>query len=100
MEASDHILKKITEECSEVIKEICKAELFGMQDYEPNQTLSNQEKIQNELADLLAVVEMACERGILFDYEIFNRYKIDSKKEKVMKWLRYSQELNITSPGM
>jgi len=93
---NEHILKKITEECSEVIKEISKAELFGMEDCEPGQELSNKEKIQDELADLLGAIELVCEHGILNDREIFNREKVEAKKAKILKWLKYSQDKGIT----
>lgn len=96
MTIQNHLLKKITEECAEVIKEISKAELFGMEDCEPNQELTNQQKIQDELADLLGAIQLVCEHGILNDREIFNTEKIDAKKIKIKKWMKYSQDKGIT----
>jgi len=91
-----HLLTKLSEECSEVIKEVCKSIIHGLDDYEPNQSLSNKEKIQNELADLLTIVDMLCEHGSLNSAEIFASEKKDAKSEKVLKWMNYSIQNGIT----
>jgi len=96
VKTSEHLVKKIGEECSEVIKELYKADLFGMEDCEPNQELTNKQKIENELADLLGAIELVCEHGILNDREIFDRDKVEAKKIKILKWMEYSQNKGLT----
>jgi NTP pyrophosphatase (non-canonical NTP hydrolase) len=89
-----HILQKISEECVEVSKEISKSILFGLDD--AFEGIANKEKTENEIRDLVAVVEMAIELGILNGKEIFNRSEIEHKKDRVKRWLKYSQEKGIT----
>jgi len=92
----EHLLQKVSEECVEVSKEISKALLFGLEDVEPKGINTNREKIQNELADLLGVVELLTDKGILNKSEIFHKNKISIKKLKVLDWMKYSIDKGIT----
>jgi phosphoribosyl-ATP pyrophosphohydrolase len=60
------ILIKLTEECSEVIKVSCKAQLHGIDSMEPG-TIgpTNKEKIESELGDLMYFMAKAFEHGLL-----------------------------------
>ena len=93
---NEHLLLKASEECIEVSKEISKAIIFGLDDAHPYDAKTNKEKIQDELADLLGVVEMLIYKGILDKKEIFNEEKIQEKQKKVLKWMEYSVSLGIT----
>lgn len=87
-----HLLSKISEECGEVVQEVSKAMLHGLEDKKPKQELTNKQKLENELCDLIAVARMCVDRGILDIDEIFNNDKMDIKITKVEKWLKYSQD--------
>ena len=93
----EHLLQKISEECAEISKEISKALLFVLKDIEPNGFKTNMEKIQDELADLIGVLELVTEEGILNKSQIFNQEKISNKKKKVLKWMAYSVDKGITN---
>ncbi|TLP41073.1 MazG nucleotide pyrophosphohydrolase domain-containing protein [Arcobacter arenosus] len=96
MNREQHYLLKLSEECSEVAKECSKAILFGLDDFEPNQTLSNQEKIENELADLLSVMNELVNMGKLDKSKIFQASKRIKKAIKVDKYFQISCELGRT----
>ena len=49
---------KLIEECSEVIKAICKAERFGYQNHHPDRPdISNADEIETEIKDLIIALE-------------------------------------------
>ncbi len=44
---------KVIEECSELIKIICKGDRFGLDNYYPDRTSTNREEILNEIEDVM-----------------------------------------------
>lgn len=94
MTTTEHLLAKLNEECVEIAKDCCKAMLFGLDDRKPleSNSLSNREKIVNELNDLAAVVEMMEAKGIIpRDWQ--NEAKMFSKKEKVRHWMTHARKV-------
>ena len=91
MNRQEHLLVVLSEECSEVIKDVSKALRFGLDDIKPNQTpnleLTNSDKITNELADVFAVVDMLVEEGIIF---MPTQSAITEKKYKVEHFIKYA----------
>jgi len=90
MNREEHLLVILGEESSEIIKDISKSLRFGIFSYEPGQELDNREKIENEIADFLGVVEMLQDDGIIGEISI---EKIKIKKEKVEKYLQISKNI-------
>lgn len=94
MNRLEHLLCILAEECAEVAQNASKAQRFGLDDCEPGQQLTNEERIWNELNDLHAVAEM-----LLKEREFANngqsrgldKGKIEAKKQRVEKYLLYSE---------
>ncbi len=90
------LLTILGEECNEVGQRCSKAIRFTLEEVEPNQSehqLSNAERIVYEFNDLVAVMEMLHEEGAV--PRVIDREAILLKKQKVEKWLRYSEERGV-----
>ena len=94
MTRREHLLVCLSEECAEVIKEVTKILRFGLDDkpgislkgepYEPNSV-----RLDNELNDVMAVVEMLKKDGL----DIwFSSEKAQAKWDKVEKYMKYAHE--------
>lgn len=91
MNLQDHLLTILSEECSEVIKEVSKSLRFGLKDFHPKyDNIPNDQRISNELCDLIAMVEMLQDEGVIPE---LSRDKIEYKKEKVKKYMEYSKKM-------
>jgi NTP pyrophosphatase (non-canonical NTP hydrolase) len=98
----EHLLTCLAEECGEVQQAISKALRFGLNEtvddylkYLGDTTVtskpSNRERIIRELADVLAVVELLDESGVLTTNEICNRNLIEEKKKKLKHFMEYAR---------
>lgn len=94
MTRSEYLLSCLAEECAEVIQRVTKAQRFGLQETQPEQPLTNAERIQYELADLSTVVEMLYEEGLLPDPDLEHRWEEmrNAKRAKIKKYMDYSVE--------
>ncbi len=96
MTGQEHLLACLIEECAEVSHRCCKALRFGIDDKDPTVTQATTERmlISSELDDLLAVVEMLYERGIL-KRNNSQAEAILAKKEKVLKFMTYAKAAGV-----
>jgi NTP pyrophosphatase (non-canonical NTP hydrolase) len=93
MDRKEHLLTILVEECAEVQYETCKGLRFGLDDfYEEHSPKPNKERLVEELADLMAVVELLQEEGYLGKLDETRK---KSKKERVEKFLLYSKERKL-----
>jgi hypothetical protein len=95
MNRIEHLLTTLAEECVEVAQRATKALRFGLDEVQPGQKLTNAQRINVEVTDLFAVLEMlAAEKcGVRgCDDRWSDRLTISRKKEKVEVFLRYSAE--------
>lgn len=92
MNKQEHLLTILGEECNEIAQRVTKALRFGITETEPGQDLNNAERIIYEFNDLIAVMEILCEKNIL-PFEIYHRAVIDIKKQNVEKYLDYSKQV-------
>lgn len=67
------LLTKLAEECNEVAQMALKTQQFGMNECKPNQTLTNKDRLHDELNDLNAIIAM-------LNAECDFKYNPDSKK--------------------
>ena len=88
MNKTEHLLTCLIEECAEVQKAAAKALRFGLDDTSPD-GVTNREGIANERIDLLAVLEMLEEEGIIPPLEAHQSTR--PKKDKVTKYMDYAK---------
>ena len=91
MNRREHLLTTLSEECAEVAKEVSKALRFGLDDHQPGQpeTETNRKKLTEELNDLIAIAEMLYDESYIDDFLDID--KMETKKKKVEKYLKYSK---------
>ena len=78
------IMLILQEEGAEVIQAVSKCSRFGMDNCNPGKPLTNREHLEEELGDVLAMVDIMLEQGIV------NIAKLEeaklNKKYKLKKW--------------
>ncbi len=74
----------LQEECAEVIQAVSKIHRFGLDGDKPNTTQTNREHLEEELGDMLAMVDILSENGII-DYSKVEHYK-RAKIDKLKTW--------------
>lgn len=84
----------LIEECAEVIHRTCKAIRFGMDDVQSGQAKSNQERLDEEMTDLIALRHINITAGNLTATSVPCRTaeQIQNKLNKVNKYMEYSRE--------
>lgn len=92
MNTTEHLLVCLAEECNEVAQDCAKSLRFGLGDVNIlNPTgPTNLKRLEGELCDLFAVVEMLQERAILTG-DLNDREKIEAKKQKVLRFMEYAR---------
>lgn len=91
MNRQEHLLTILAEECAEVAQRASKALRFGLGEVQPGQDLTNAERVVGELTDLLSVVFMLEDEGLLV---LKDRQGADAaKRAKVEKFLQLSEQL-------
>lgn len=90
MKRCDHLLWLLAEECVEVAQRVSKAARFGLDEIQPGQFLTNEERIVGELADLQATIDILHDEGMLKTRITLEMNR--AKKAKVEKFLAYSKE--------
>lgn len=78
----NEVLLITLEECAEVIQAISKVFRFGIDSV--HNSVSNKEHLEEETGDLLCMIEMMMEQGIL-DREVVAKAKF-AKRAKLAKW--------------
>lgn len=101
MNEEQHLLLKLQEEAVEVLSELSKqcskSMLFGLEEINvlkpegPN----NQERIVDELNDLMGVVNLLCDYGII-PANWMDGSKMLKKQKKVLEFMQYSKDLGRT----
>lgn len=92
MNETEHLLTCLSEECLEVAKDVSKALRFGLEDrnvLDPTGP-TNRERIIAELNDLMGVISILTNRGIIpSDWQ--NKEQQTAKYEKVLKFMGYAR---------
>ena len=79
------LLTVLIEECSEVQKCATKALRFGYLGIEPGQSFNNYERITEEVGDLMGVIDLAIDKGLIDGAQIDRLVR--NKREKLSLYL-------------
>lgn len=81
---TDEVMNILSEECAEVVQAVSKINRFGLDNYKPGKPKTNREHLEEELGDVLAMVDILLEQGVV------TRQSLDvakaNKIEKLKKW--------------
>lgn len=97
MNRTEHLLSCLAEECAEVAQRVSKALRFGLDEVQPGQPLTNAQRIGQEFADLLAVVEMLEDEGAMD--RPTDTHAIERKKAKVLAFMEYAEQCGALTPN-
>lgn len=92
-----YLLILLIEECAEIIQRACKCIRFGMDEKQPGQELANWERLQAEMVDYVAVNDLLIVEGLIkFPGDDDRAAEArEAKREKIKKYMVYSQGLRI-----
>ncbi len=85
MKREEYLLVVLAEECAEVAQRAAKAVRFGLAEVQPGQEDNNARRIERELGDLLAVVE-------LLNLQVWEEDKA-AKRVKLNEYMKYSRQV-------
>lgn len=95
MTKKELLLTVLSEECVETAQRVSKAIRFGLNEIQEGQSLNNSERLIYEFNDILAMMEILKEEGLINN--VIDREAIEKKKIKVKKYLDYSIKLGTVS---
>ena len=84
---NEELLGKLAEECAEVVQIICKINQWGIDGFNPVTNETNIELLHQEVGDVLTMVDLLVQEGVLFDQRLQNA-KI-KKRIKFKQWSKF-----------
>lgn len=93
MNREEHLLVCLSEECAEVTHRVSKALRFSMDEVEDGQTLTNRERISQELNDLYAIATMLHMEEIIPPF--MNGMGVERKMAKVERWMEHARNNGV-----
>jgi hypothetical protein len=93
MTHTEHLLTKLAEELAETQKEICKALCFGLDNHAPDSTVTNKQRIAEEFAHCVAVMEMLEQNNTIPHDKSILSGVITHKKVAVLRYMGYAKEI-------
>jgi hypothetical protein len=85
MKSKDEEILRITqEECAEIIQAISKIFRFGFFERYPIKGPNNLEKLEEEIGDLLCMIDLLVENGLVNEANL--KYAAKAKMLKLKKW--------------
>lgn len=83
-EAENEVMDILQEECAEVIQAVSKIRRFGVDNAKPGKPKTNREHLEEELGDMLAMIDIMLEKGVI-SAEHLETAKV-AKIEKLKVW--------------
>jgi len=84
MDKETEILSIAQEECAEVIQAISKCFRFGLDNIKPGKPKTNREHLEEELGDLMAMLNIMCDKGLVSSDKIEEAAR--AKVQKLKQW--------------
>lgn len=103
MNRREHLLTILAEECVETAQRATKALRFGLSETQPGQEFTNAQRMFLEYTDILAIMKMLIDEGILAEAGVVTftdekmREIINNKINRVEKYLKYSHQCGTLS---
>jgi NTP pyrophosphatase (non-canonical NTP hydrolase) len=89
----EEILRITQEECAEVIQAISKVFRFGFFESHPKQGPNNLEKLEEEIGDLLCMIDLLLENGLVNEDNL--KFAAKAKMLKLKKWSNILDKDNL-----
>lgn len=96
MNHAEYLLSCLSEECAEIAQRASKAQRFGLSEIQPGQGLTNVQRLVGELHDLMGVVQLMEDEGILKVGRGLEA--VAAKKEKLRRFMEYSRQCGTLQP--
>ena len=91
MNRSEYLLTCLAEECAEAAQRVSKALRFGLREVQPGQPLTNDDRICDELRDLIAVAHILHSEGVI-GWFMPESLDVTSKRDKIERFMAISRE--------
>ena len=83
-ETVKEVMDILQEECAEVIQAVSKISRFGIDNHKPGKPKTNREHLEEELGDMLAMIDILKEKGVVSSDRLETaKY---AKIEKLKQW--------------
>jgi hypothetical protein len=96
MNRQEILLTILAEECVETAQRASKAIRFTLEEIQEGQDKTNAERIIYEFNDIMAVMQIMNQEGML--PRVIDMRAIQLKKTKIEKWLKYSEAMGALTP--
>ena len=94
MNKVEYLLVCLTEEAAEISQAACKIQRFGPDNSETSTAKTNIEKLITEVNDLVAILELLSEEGVILP-NLYCKEQVELKKKKLKDWMVVSEHLNL-----
>jgi NTP pyrophosphatase (non-canonical NTP hydrolase) len=78
------VMDILQEECAEVIQAVSKISRFGLDNFKPGKPKTNRQHLEEELGDLLAMITILLDKGIVDSVQLEQAEA--AKIEKLKQW--------------
>jgi NTP pyrophosphatase (non-canonical NTP hydrolase) len=83
-EQTKEVMDILQEECAEVIQAVSKISRFGIDNVKPGKPKTNRAHLEEELGDMLAMIDILIDKGIVSSDRLVSAKT--AKIEKLKKW--------------
>lgn len=94
MNRAEHLLTCLAEESAEIAQRTTKALRFGLREVQPGQPLTNDDRLCDELRDLIAVAHILHSEGII-GWFMPDAGEVHAKLAKIERFMSISREQGV-----